>query len=357
MKYKYPELMSLRKKIAIDLFAGCGGMTYGLRRAGFDVKGALEIDPIASTTYRLNHPKTPLKEADIRDVNPIAWMKELKLHPGKLDLLAGCPPCQGFSRLRTLNGGNANKDRRNRLVMEMARFIQKMKPKSIMMENVPGLAEKQIFKDFLSFLRHQGYVPTWQVLDASDYGVPQRRRRLVLTAGKGFSIPFAGKARTQKTVRMAIGGLKRPGKSGDLLHDMPERRTPEMKAWIAAVPKNGGSRGDLPAQMQRPCHQKMDGFNDVYGRMAWNLPSPTLTSGCCNPSKGRFLHPSQNRNITMREAALLQTFPKAFNIPTGTTKTAAALMIGNGLPPEFVFRHAREVRKSLELKKRKVKRS
>ena len=129
---------------------------------------------------------------------------------------------------------------------------------------------------------------------------------------------------------------------------MPEKRTREMRAWIARVPKDGGSRSDLPASMQRPCHRRTDGFSDVYGRMAWDDVAPTIMGGCFNPSKGRFLHPEEDRNITMREAALLQTFPKSFRLPDSVTETDAALMIGNALPPEFVRRQARSIHKAID---------
>lgn len=332
---------------AIDLFSGCGGMTYGLKKAGFVVVGALEVDPVASATYRMNHPDVGLIEADIRSVDIGCWMKELGFKEGDLDLLAGCPPCQGFSRLRTLNGVKSNKDRRNRLVMEVAKCVAMFRPKSVMIENVPGLANKSVFREFVRFLRREEYMPRWEILDAADYAVPQRRKRLVLIAGRGFSIGFGRPSRTKKTVRSAIGNLPMPGKSGDFLHDIPERRSPEMRAWISAVPKDGGGRLDLPSGMQRPCHRRSNGFKDVYGRMPWDRPAPTITGGCFNPSKGRFLHPEQNRNITMREAALLQSFPTSFKVPPNTTKTAAALMIGNALPPEFVRRHACEINRAI----------
>lgn len=334
-------------RTAIDLFAGCGGMTYGLGRAGFKVVGALERDATAASTYRLNHPGVPLVEADIREVRPADWMKELGLRLGELDLLAGCPPCQGFSRLRTLNGTRTNKDCRNRLVLELIEFAEVLRPRALMMENVPGLAGKAVFKQLLTALRREGYVPGWKILDAADFGVPQRRRRLVLIAGRGFGIPFGSSKPNPKTVRMTIGSIGPPGKSGDYLHDLPERRTPQMQNWIAAVPKDGGGRLNLPERMQRECHRVSDGFRDVYGRMAWDTVAPTITGGCFNPSKGRFLHPEQDRNITMREAALLQTFPKSFRVPHGTTKTAAALMIGNALPPVFVRHHARSIYRAL----------
>lgn len=322
-------------------------MTYGLKKAGFSVIGALDLDLVASATYRINHPEVLLKEEDIRTIDIPSWMNDLGVEEGDLDLLAGCPPCQGFSRLRTLNGVRSNKDRRNRLIMEMAKCVRLFRPKAVMMENVPGLSNKSVFLEFVRYLRREGYVPRWELLDAVDYGVPQRRRRLVLVAGFGFPIEFGKKASTKRPVRSAIGNLKLPGNSGDYLHDLPENRSPEMQKWISAVPKDGGGRLDLPAEMQRPCHRRSDGFKDVYGRMAWDQPAPTITGGCFNPSKGRFLHPEQDRNITMREAALLQTFPKSFKVPPNTTKTAAALMIGNALPPKFVCRHARAIKRTI----------
>jgi DNA (cytosine-5)-methyltransferase 1 len=339
----------LKTKTAIDLFSGCGGMSFGLKKASFNVVGALEIDAIAAAAYKLNFPHTRLKQIDIRKVSGRGWLTELGFFPGELDLLAGCPPCQGFSTLRTRNGSLSNKDRRNRLIMEMARLVRSFLPKSIMMENVPGLANKTVFKEFIREIRKQGYLPNWAVLDVCNYGVPQRRRRLVMIAGYGFEIPFGLKAKRINTVRKTIQKLKPAGSSGDPLHDMSEKRTMEMMKWISMVPKDGGSRGDLPIEMQRPCHRRSDGFKDVYGRMAWDKVAPTITGGCFNPSKGRFLHPEYNRNITMREAALLQTFPKTFRLPPGTTKTDAALMIGNALPPEFVRRQAVAIYNAIDL--------
>ncbi len=336
------------KRIAIDLFSGCGGLTFGLKQARFDVIAALELDPVASATYRLNHPGTLLKETDIRDIDGEAWMAELEIQPSELDLIAGCPPCQGFSRLRTKNGARSNRDRRNRLLLEMARMIRAFLPKTVMMENVPGLEHHTVFKQFLRDLRKVGYLPRWAIHDVRRYGVPQRRRRLVLLAGRGFEVPFGMESRSMRTVRMAIGNLKPAGQSRDPLHDMPENRSEGMRKRIELIPKDGGSRLDLPKELQLNCHLRLDGFKDVYGRIAWNDISPTITGGCFNPSKGRFLHPEENRNITMREAALLQTFPRSFCLPPGTTKTDAAQMIGNALPPEFVRRQALSISRAIK---------
>lgn len=343
-----PNSKKVDERTAIDLFSGCGGLTYGLKKANFQVIAALEQNPIAASSYRLNHPGTSLKEADIRKINGKAWLKELCLRPGDLDLLAGCPPCQGFSRLRTKNGAHSNNDSRNRLILDMARLIEAFLPKAVMLENVPGLEGKSVFKEFLRVLKRNGYMPTWAVHDVQNYGVPQRRRRLVLVAGQGFGISFGSKSKAIKTVRSAIGHLKPAGTSGDPLHDIQENRTQRMREWISLIPKDGGGRLDLPLKMQRPCHLRSNGFKDVYGRMAWDDVSPTITGGCFNPSKGRFLHPEEDRNISIREAALLQTFPRSFRLPKGTTKTDAALMIGNALPPEFVRRQALAIRKAIE---------
>jgi len=348
MRHAYINNNEPSPRLAIDLFAGCGGLTYGLKQAKFKVVAALELDVVAAATYQFNHPETLLKRADIRTVDGKLWMKELKVRPGDIDLLAGCPPCQGFSTLRTNNGARSNKDRRNRLILEMARLILDIQPKAIMMENVPGLESKRVFQDFLSCLRKRGYESRWQVLDVRRYGVPQRRKRLILVAGRDFEIPFGSELKYEKTVRNAIGNLKRSGGSGDFLHDMPETRSKAVKERIARIPKNGGSRTDLPENTQLLCHQKLDGFKDVYGRMAWDDVAPTITGGCFNPSKGRFLHPEEDRNITMREAALLQTFPRSFRVPIGTTKTDVARMLGNALPPKFVRSHASAIRKSIE---------
>ena len=149
------------------------------------------------------------------------------------------------------------------------------------------------------------------------------------------------------TVNDAIGAVPVPGKSGDKLHDLPERRSERIKALIRDIPKDGGSRKDLPFAKQLKCHQRNDGFSDVYGRMSWGAPSPTITSGCSNPSKGRFIHPEQDRAITLREAALLQSFPTTYRFDVTLGKEGAALMIGNALPPEFIRRHAQEIKKTL----------
>jgi DNA (cytosine-5)-methyltransferase 1 len=138
------------------------------------------------------------------------------------------------------------------------------------------------------------------------------------------------------------------GKSDDALHDRQAKRAPRIERLIAKIPKDGGSRKHLPPSMQLACHLSVNGFNDVYGRMHWDRPSPTITSGCFNPSKGRFLHPSANRTISLREAALLQGFPRRYKFDPSIGTEGLALMIGNALPPPFVAAHARALRRAIK---------
>lgn len=332
---------------ALDLFAGCGGLTEGMRLAGFDVLGGVEIDPLSAESYLLNHPDAMLWIDDIRRLDPAKVLADLELEEGDLDLLAGCPPCQGFSTIRTRKKTTAAEDPRNALVNDFLRFVRIMRPRTIMLENVPGLASFEGFKTVKRLLTQAGYQCQYDVLDAADFGVPQRRRRFVLLGSRDGEIPFASPLPKRKTVRDAIGGLAEVGTSGDLLHDVPEKRTGRIVDMIARVPHNGGSRSELPGSMQLRCHRDCEGFRDVYGRMAWDQVAPTITAGCINPSKGRFLHPEQDRAITPREAALLQSFPVDYKFSLRQGKYGAARLIGNAFPPEFARHHAHQVARHL----------
>jgi len=335
------------KPLAIDLFCGCGGLTLGLKRAGFQVLGAVDNDHLAVETYKANHGEVVVWEKDIRNLSTLAVKRRLHIRKRELDLLAGCPPCQGFSTMRTLNGSKRIRDPRNDLIDEFYRFVKNFMPKAVMFENVPGLMEDHRFKSLVNRLESLGYKGKYDILNAADYGVPQRRRRLIYLAGRDGQIEFAAKSKKRKKVIDAIGNLRPAGKSGDPVHDLPERRTDEIIKFIKKIPKNGGSRTDLPLEDQLECHKKCNGFKDVYGRMAWDEVAPTLTSGCFNPSKGRFLHPEEDRAITMREAALLQGFPKRYKFPNLKSKSGIAVLIGNALPPLLIAAQAFSVRKSL----------
>lgn len=336
-----------RSPTAIDLFCGAGGLTLGLRLARFRVVGAVELDPLAAETYRSNFPGVHLWQMDIRSLSVAAILRELGLRRGELDLLAGCPPCQGFSTMRTLNGHRDVDDDRNDLVLQVERFVRGLRPRAVMLENVPGLLSDHRLSHLRQAMEHLGYMATTQVLDVSMFGVPQRRRRMILVAGRGRTIPLAAPEPRTTTVREAIGFLPAPGSTGDPLHDLSEQRQPRVRKLIAQIPKDGGSRSDLGVEAQLDCHRRCDGFHDVYGRMSWDEVAPTITSGCVNPSKGRFLHPEQDRAITLREAALLQGFPLGYKFSLRRGKYSTAAMIGNALPPEFVRRHARRILEQL----------
>ena len=269
-----------------------------------------------------------------------------------IDLVAGCPPCQGYSRLRTMNGARQIDDPRNDLLLEYQRFVEELRPVSVMMENVPGLQDHTGFLEFRRVLASLGYCGNAAILNVADFGVPQRRRRLLYIAGYRRHIPLGGRVASYTTVRDTLRGLPKAGNSGDYVHDIPERRSDRVKRLIRRIPKDGGSRTDLPDEIQLECHKRCSGFTDVYGRMAWDAVAPTITSGCFNPSKGRFLHPEEDRAITIREAALLQGFPSDYKFPNDTGKENLAEMIGNAIPPPFVEVHstkiAQVVRKQVE---------
>jgi len=330
---------------AIDLFCGAGGLTVGLKRARFRVLAGVELDPLAAATYRDNHPRVHLWERDIRRLPVAEICRTLDIRPGSLDLLAGCPPCQGFSTIRTRNAGKPAKDDRNDLVLEFGRLARGLLPKAIMLENVPGLATDGRLEELCGILTELGYIVHHEVRNAAEFGVPQRRKRLILLAGRRREIPFPSALADRRTVRDVLEDLPAPGASGDEIHDLEEKRSAAIRDRIRLIPKDGGSRSALEDQLD--CHTKVEGFYDVYGRMHWDRISPTITSGCINPSKGRFLHPEQDRAITLREAALLQGFPPRYRFKLDNGKYRAAELIGNALPPDLVRHHATEIRRVL----------
>ena len=311
-------------------------MSEGLRQAGFDVIAAVDSDKFEAKTYKLNHHDTVLFYQDIRSLDTYN-IKEL-LNGKRLHLLAGCPPCQGFSIIRRLNRKQAVEDERNNLLLEFLRFVEELTPLTIMLENVPGIINYHLFEVFVDRLRELGYNPKNSILDVSNYGVPQRRKRLVLVGSLLGNLDVVKCNMKTVTVRMAIGKMEDVSETKDPIHKIYPRHTPRIKKMISMIPKNGGSRGDLPEEYRLKCHKKKNvGFHDVYGRLRWDDVSSTITGGCLNPSKGRFLHPEENRCITAREAALLQTFPITYKFAQDIPRDALATQIGNALPPQFCY--------------------
>lgn len=335
---------------AIDAFSGCGGLTVGLKRAGFRVAAAIEVEPHAFSTYKANHPEVKCLLQDIGTVSGDALLDLAQTD--RIDLLAGCPPCQGFTSLTAKYKGKV--DPRNALVLEMARLAEEVRPRAIMMENVPGLMRKgrPLYEELCDRLEAIGYRLSDGILNVVNFGVPQFRRRLVLLGGLGFEIalpePTHGaepdEERTPwRTVRDAIGSMADPV----TLAEAKARGEVERSDWHVVrtlspenidrikAAKAGKAWREIPEHLRPPCHRdNYQGFSNVYGRMEWDRPSPTITGGCTTFSKGRFGHPTANRTISVREAALLQTFPADYLFDTPYMERACE-MLGNALPCDF----------------------
>lgn len=337
------------KYTAVDLFCGCGGMTEGLRQAGFHVIAGVELDNNAAIAYEMNHKDdTVLFHENILNVDIDRIRKLLKDEP--LHLLAACPPCQGFSSMRRKNKKGAVSDPRNKLIHQFYRFAEELRPITIMLENVPALSEYDDFKEVIEELEQLGYSIEHKIVNVAKYGVPQRRKRLVLLGSLIGSVRINSGNAHVVTVREAIGDLESPVDTTDPVHRIYPTHTTKIQRQIELTPHDGGSRTDLPDEYTLECHKKDGvGFKDVYGRLRWDTVSSTITGGCLNPSKGRFLHPEENRTITAREAAILQTFPHDYRFPTNIPRGALALMIGNALPPEFCRQQALCVREYLDV--------
>jgi DNA (cytosine-5)-methyltransferase 1 len=342
----------VKRFIAVELFAGGGGLSLGASRAGFDISLAVELDRRFLPTYRVNHPRTTLLELDVSDVKGEELLTQIP--EGRIDLLMGCAPCQGFC---SLTSKLQREDPRNKLVLEMARIVEESLPTVVLMENVPGLAwrGRHLLDEFVARLRRVGYIVQWEVVQMADFGVPQNRKRLVLLAGRGFSIAMPSPTHTNSIVRPkgvkpwrtlydAIHGepapllLSKSQKSGGpsavkwhVVRDLG----PTTKARLKAV-KPGQMRMSLRDELLPECHRGgYSGFRNVYMRMSWDKPSSTITAGCTTPAKGRFGHPQRSRTtISVREAATIQTFPKSYRIVTDNIDIACQ-MIGNAVPPRF----------------------
>jgi DNA (cytosine-5)-methyltransferase 1 len=335
---------------AVDLFSGGGGLSVGLKRAGFTVVAAVENDVDAFSTYKTNHPEVRAFRQDIRTVRGTDLLAETETQA--VDLVSGCPPCQGFS---SLTSKYRRYDLRNDLVHEMTRLVRELMPSAVMMENVPGLAAKgaALLLELISELEHLGYIVSRRVLQVADFGIPQRRRRLVLLAGKGFGIDIPPPTHS----REGSTSLPRWRTLRDAIADMPAPITlrqavaaggPQRANWhvIRSISdvnmerlrqaKPGGSWLDIDSRIRPECHRddRAGYFANVYGRMTWDAPSVTITAGCTTLSKGRFGHPEMNRTISVREAARIQTFPDDYIFDTPHMDRVCAI-IGNALPCDF----------------------
>jgi len=322
----------------VDLFCGLGGLTHGLAIGGVRVIAGIDVDASCRFPYEQNNNATFVQE----DVRNLSGSDLSDRWAGfEHSLLAGCAPCQSFSTY-SRKGRHSRKDDRWDLIVEFGRLVQESKPDLVTMENVPQLLDHRVFGEFVASLR--GYNLWWDVIECAKYGVPQTRKRLVLLASKIGEIellppPLIDEREETPTVRKAIGHLKaiRAGgsDSADPLHAASRLSALNIKRIRASKP--GGTWRDWDASLVAKCHRRGTGdtYPSVYGRMEWDSPAPTITTQSFGYGNGRFGHPDQDRAISLREAAILQTFPDDYRfLPSGQIPKFSVLgrLIGNAVP-------------------------
>lgn len=326
---------------AVDLFCGAGGLSLGLREAGISPVFAADFDAHSCTTYRANL-GDHVRQLDLSKTSVAKFISMVRESTDRVDIVAGGPPCQGFSVQRR----GQSLDARNELVKRFGEYALALSPKAILMENVPTIlgARGRAFIDFITEAWEHEYILHKAVLDAVSYGVPQFRRRAFIVAirkdlNAHFSFPEPTRSPEEyATVSEAIGDLPPPPEDFSDHPDHHNHRRVAISAInlerISYVPEGGG-RLDVPSHLQLPCHKASNGHRhlDVFGRLWWNRPAGTLTAMFDNFTRGRFAHPKENRNITGREGARLQSFPDSFRF-LGPKKDVAK-QIGNAVPPRL----------------------
>jgi DNA (cytosine-5)-methyltransferase 1 len=320
-----------------DFFCGCGGTSAGLRLAGMEIALGVDFEPRASETFRRNFDEAKFVERDIAEIDPADIAEGLGEDDGPL-LISACAPCQPFSSFV----GHRPVDPRRSLLLRLLPFIRALEPSFVFVENVPGLkaarANAGTFARFCKALRDEGYHVASEVVDCRHYGIPQRRRRLVILASRlgPINVPRRTHGRDGEhelsTVWEWIGDLPRID-AGQIHPKVPNHQASAVTEInlrrLRATPPGGG-RADWPRDLWLDCHKSHSGHSDVYGRMHADAPAPALTTKCTSISNGRFGHPYQDRPISVREAACLQTFPRDF-VFSGSIKSATR-QVGNAVP-------------------------
>lgn len=346
--------------VAVDFFCGAGGLTRGLLNAGISVRLGIDSDDRCLRTYEANNPGVRFLCGDVREVEPSNIATYLGDVPAERVLFGACAPCQPFSNQR---GANHNSDDRT-LLGAFARFVAAFLPGQVFIENVPGLRRKPGFSTYRRFckaLRELGYEWDEGVLDGKYYGVPQTRRRYVMVAMRGMKpalpLPTHGPDRlAYRTVRDAISHYP-PLRAGETHPLVPNHRAAALSSLnlmrMQHTPPDGGDRRSWSTELELACHSNgHTGHTDVYGRMWWDRPAPALTSRCDSLSNGRYGHPEQDRAISLREAASLQSFPDSY-VFDGPSKAHIATQIGNAVPvalAEVIARHILVLRGVLEIR-------
>lgn len=334
---KMPEIA------AVDLFCGAGGLTHGLIKSKIKVVAGFDIESSCKFAYEANNSGAKFF---CRDVAELTAAELTNLYPeGAIKLLAGCAPCQPFSTYS--QGKDASQDERWPLLYAFSKLIRGVQPELVTMENVPDVTKHKVYHDFVVELRMQGYSVWAEKVYCPDYGMPQVRKRHVLLASKLGAVELIAPTRkpdSYRTVEDVIGkGKLPPLQAGeqdaiDPLHKAAMLSDLNMKRMKASKP--GGTWKDWPIELVADCHQKDSGrsYSGVYARMQWDKPSPTMTTQCFGFGNGRFGHPVQNRAISLREAAMLQTFPKSYKFLQKGRKLhfkTVGKMIGNAVPVEL----------------------
>lgn len=339
---------------AIDVFCGAGGLTHGLILGGVKVRAGIDTDAACEYPFEHNNKGTKFINADVKEISSEELATYYK--KGDVKMLAGCAPCQPFSTFRNAykkkRRDDADKgipstdeDDRWSLLKSFARLVQELDPDIVTMENVPQLCKHKVFDEFVSFLETNKYQVTHEIVDCSKYGIPQRRKRLVLLASKKgkIKLPDSSKYRNiDNSVRKAIGSLPSIKAGGsdpsDSLHK--SRKLTDINLKRIQASKAGGTWEDWDVKLRPACYLKESGesFKSVYGRMKWSDPSPVITTQFYNYGTGRFGHPKQDRAISLREAALLQTFPPDYSFVRSdevVTLNKVGRLIGNAVPPKL----------------------
>lgn len=331
--------MDKSKAQVVDLFCGVGGLTRGLLDAGLEVVAGFDLDSTCQYTYEKNN-KVQFHNKNIRDVTK----EDLEKCYDKdaIKVLVGCAPCQPFSQMRFKLGSANQEDEKYDLLGEFGKAVEKIQPIVISMENVPKIRETEVFKKFLSVLKENGYhTDGGQVVYCPDYGIPQNRRRFVLLASKLGDIKLIAPThkREDVTVRKYIGNLPEVEAGqicdSDALHRTAKLSELNLKRISESIP--GGTWLDWPKELRCECHKKSSGktYTSVYGRMRWDAIGPTITTQFYCYGTGRYGHPQQNRALTLREGALLQTFPSDYDFIDPSAKFKMkdiARHIGNAVP-------------------------
>ena len=328
-----------------DFFSGCGGASCGFRNAGMEIVFALDCDDDAKRTFETNFPDARFEHVDIRNVSVRAIRELMACHRPAPILFCGCAPCQPFTKQNTIQPAPSADDRVP-LLSYFTKLVEDCKPDVVFFENVPGIQRiqhgSQPFARFVSSLERSGYtISRAEAVPLMQYGVPQSRRRLVLLISRHGPIdlppPTHGPGRESPyvTVRDTIADLP-PIAVGEVHPEILNHRAAglsELNLRRIRETGEGGGHREWPESLRLTCHIDTDGHSDVYGRMWWDRPASGLTTRCVSYSNGRFGHPNQDRAISIREAACLQTFPREFEFKGGLGSMAR--QIGNAVPPRM----------------------